>query len=136
MGIGCVNGNANILIDHYKIIITESGIALCGIGVLNGGKGRLIVAHGSIACDLRGRSIVCFGTDSGSLDCSTLLTSVDFYCEGNTVTGIGDINGNGNISLRDSNFTMKILARDNLDIGSKYGTLETVNIQKEIKVNE
>lgn len=136
VGIGCVNGNANILIDHYKIIITESGIALCGIGVLNGGKGRLIVAHGSIACDLRGRSIVCFGTDSGSLDCSTLLTSVDFYCEGNTVTGIGDINGNGNISLRDSNFTMKILARDNLDIGSKYGTLETVNIQKEIKVNE
>ena len=50
--------------------------------------------------------------------------------------GIGDINGHGNISLRDSNFTMRILARDNLDIGSKYGTLETVNIQKEIKVNE
>lgn len=136
VGIGCISGNANILIDHYKISVTESGISLCGIGVLNGGKGRLIAAHGSIACDIRGRSIVCFGTDNGALDCSTLLTSVDFDCEGNSVTGIGDINGKGNINLRDSNFTMRILARDNLDIGSKYGTLETVNIQKEIKVNE
>ena len=136
VGIGCVSGNANILIEHYKTIITESGIGLCGIGVLHGGKGRLIVAHGSIACNLRGRNIVCFGTDGGSLDCSTLLTSTDFYCEGNSVTGIGDINGSGNINLRDSNLTMRILARDNLDIGSKYGKLETVNIQKQIKVNE
>ena len=136
VGIGCVSGNANILIEHYKTIITESGIGLCGIGVLHGGKGRLIVAHGAIICDIRGRNIVCFGTDSGSLDCSTLLTSTDFYCEGNSVTGIGDINGSGNISLRDSNLTMRILARDNLDIGSKYGKLETINIQKQIKVNE
>ncbi len=136
VGIGCVSGNANILIEHYKISVVESGIALCGIGVLREGKGRLIVAHGSIACDLRGRNIVCFGTDGGSLDCSTLLTSTDFYCEGNSVTGIGDINGSGNINLRDSNLTMRILARDNLDIGSKYGKLETINIQKQIKVNE
>lgn len=136
VGIGCVSGNANILIEHYKISITESGIGLCGIGVLREGKGRLIVAHGSIVCDLRGRNIICFGTDGGSLDCSTLLTSTDFYCEGNSVTGIGDINGSGNINLRDSNLTMRILARDNLDIGSKYGKLETINIQKQIKVNE
>ena len=40
------------------------------------------------------------------------------------------------INLRDSNLTMRILARDNLDIGSKYGSLETINIRKEIKVNE
>ena len=136
VGIGCVKGTANILIDHHKISVTESGMSLCGIGVLNGGKGRLIAAHGSIACDLRGRNIVCFGTDDGSLDCSMLLTSTDFYCEGNSVTGIGDINGNGNISLRDSNLVMRILARDNLDIGSKHGSLETINIRKEIKVNE
>ncbi len=136
VGIGCVTGNANILIEHYKTIITESGIGLCGIGVLHGGKGRLIVAHGAIICDIRGRNIVCFGTDGGSLDCSTLLTSTDFYCEGNSVTGIGDINGSGNINLRDSNLAMRILARDNLDIGSKFGKLETVNIQKQIKVNE
>ena len=76
------------------------------------------------------------GNDGGSLDCSTFLTSTDFYCEGNTVTGIGDINGSGSIHLRDSNLTMRILARDNLDIGSKYGKLETINIQKQIKVNE
>lgn len=136
VGIGCLSGNANILIEHYKISVTESGIGLCGIGVLREGKGRLIVAHGAITCDLRGRNIVCFGTDGGSLDCSTLLTSTDFYCEGNCVTGIGDINGSGNINLRDSNLTMRILSRDNLDIGSKYGKLETVNIQKQIKVNE
>ncbi|MBE5931717.1 MAG: EAL domain-containing protein [Lachnospiraceae bacterium] len=136
VGIGCISGNANILIDHHKISVTESGIGLCGIGVLRGGAGRLIASHGSIACDLRGRNIVCFGTDGGSLDCSTFLTSTDFYCEGNSVTGIGDINGSGNIYLRDSNLTMRILARDNLDIGSKYGKLETINIQKQIKVNE
>ena len=136
VGIGCMKGSANILIEHYKISITEAGMGLCGIGVLNGGSGRLIAAHGSVACDLRGRNIVCFGTDGGSLDCSTLLTSTDFYCEGNSVTGIGDINGSGNINLRDSNFVMRILSRENLDIGSKHGKLETVNIQKSIQVNE
>ena len=133
VGIGCVSGSADILVEHYKISIVESGIGLCGIGVLREGKGRLIAAHGSVSCDLRGRNIVCFGTDGGSLDCST---STDFYCEGNSVTGIGDISGSGNINLRDSNLTMRILARDNLDIGSKYGKLETINIQKQIKVNE
>ncbi len=136
VGIGCVSGSANILIEHYKISVVESGIGLCGIGVLNGGTGRLIASNGSVTCDLRGRNIVCYGTDGGELDCSMLLTSTNFYCEGNSVTGIGDINGSGNISLRDSHLTMKILARDNLDIGSKYGKLETINIQKEIKVNE
>ena len=107
-------------------ICIRSSIRFC---LLSATKGRRANSRSNLGS-------LCFGTDGGSLDCSTLLTSTDFNCEGNSVTGIGDINGSGNINLRDSNLAMRILARDNLDIGSKYGKLETINIQKQIKVNE
>lgn len=136
VGIGSVSGDTNILLERYKVFITESGISLCGIGVLNNGSGHLIATNGSIVCDIRGKNIVCCGSDHGSLDCTMLFTATKFKCEGTTVSGIGDINGEGNISLRDVNVNMTILARESLDIGTKSGSLETFNIQKSIRVNE
>ena len=49
-----------------------------------------------------------------------------FYCEGNSVVRIGDMNGRGNVRIQDANLNMKMLAKEILDIGSKSGRLEVM----------
>ena len=59
-----------------------------------------------------------------------------FYCEGNSVVGIGDMNGRGNVNIQDANLNMTILAKEILDIGSKNGRLELVGSKRNIRINE
>lgn len=136
VGIGSLSGYVSLLLEDCNLTVIESGLNLCGVGVLSNGSGSISAHSGSISCNLRGRNLICYGSDRGTLDCTMSRIITSFYCEGNVVTGIGDFNGGGNIRLRDSNLAMTILARENLDIGNKYGTLETSNLKKKIRVNE
>ena len=45
------------------------------------------------------------------------------------------MNGQGNINVHDANISMRILAEDILDIGSKNGRLEVVDCKRNIKIN-
>lgn len=136
VAIGALNGNAQVFLENYCLNITESGNNLCGVGVLSNGEGSIKISNGSIDCNIRGRNIVCLGSDYGGLDCEVENTNTKFYCEGNSVVGIGDMNGHGNINIHDGNLNMQILAKDILDIGSKSGRLEVVDCKRNIKMNE
>lgn len=136
VGIGAIKGNANIEMQNYSLNIIESGNNLCGIGVLSNGEGSIDVFGGTIECDIRGKNIVCLGSDYGALDCNVKNSNTIFYCEGNSVVGIGDMNGRGNVSIRDANLNMTILAKEILDIGSKNGRLELVGSKRNIRINE
>ena len=136
VGIGAMRGRTSVIMHNYSLNITESGNNLCGIGVLSNGEGSILAAGGTIECDIRGKSMVCVGSDYGALDCIVENTNTIFYCEGNSVVGIGDMNGRGNVSIHDANLIMTILAKDILDIGSKNGRLELMNSKRNIKINE
>lgn len=136
VGIGTFKGKAKIFMDNYSINIIESGNNLCGIGSLNNGEGNIAISNGCIQCDIRGRSIVCVGSYNGSIDCTLEYTSTVFYCEGNSVVGIGDMNGSGSVFIHDGNLNMTILAKNNLDIGSKNGHSEVLDCKRNIKINE
>ena len=136
VGIGALKGNTNIEMQNYSLNITESGNNLCGIGVLSNGEGSIDVTGGTIECDIRGKNIVCLGSDYGALDCNVKNSNTIFYCEGNSVVGIGDMNGRGNVIIRDANLNMTILAKEILDIGSKNGRLELVGSKRNIRINE
>jgi len=136
VGIGAMRGRTSVIMHNYSLNITESGNNLCGIGVLSNGEGSVLVSDGTIECDIRGKSMVCVGSDYGALDCIVENTNTIFYCEGNSVVGIGDMNGRGNVSIHNANMIMTILAKDILDIGSKNGRLELMNSKRNIKINE
>jgi hypothetical protein len=134
--IGALNGNVQVLLDNYNVNIIESGNNLCGIGVLNNGEGCISASNGTMTCDIRGKNIVCLGSDYGALDCMVENSNTTFYCEGNSVVGIGDLNGRGDIKVRDASLNMRILAEEILDIGSKSGRLEIVDCRRNIRMNE
>jgi len=136
VGIGALKGNTNVIMHNYSLNIVESGNNLCGIGVLSNGEGSIEVFGGTIECDIRGKNIVCLGSDYGALDCNVKNSNTIFYCEGNSVVGIGDMNGRGNVNIKDANLNMTILAKEILDIGSKSGRLELVGSKRNIKINE
>jgi len=136
VGIGALKGNTRVELHNYSLNITESGNNLCGIGVLSNGEGSIMASGGTIECDIRGKNIICLGSDYGSLDCIVKNSNTIFYCEGNSVVGIGDMNGSGNVSIHDANLNMTILAKDILDIGSKNGRLEVMDSKRNIRLNE
>ena len=136
VGIGALKGNTDILLDNYRLNVVESGNSLCGIGVLGNGEGNIHVSNGTIECDIRGRNIVCVGSDYGHLDCEVENSNTIFYCEGSSVVGIGDMNGRGKVKIKEANLNMSIHAKDILDIGSKNGRLEVVDSKRNIRINE
>lgn len=136
VGIGALKGSTNVVMQHYSLNIIESGNNLCGIGVLSNGEGSISAYGGTIECDIRGKNIICLGSDYGALNCNVKNSNTIFYCEGNSVVGIGDMNGRGNVSIHDANLNMTILAKEILDIGSKNGRLEVVDSKRNIKLNE
>lgn len=136
VGIGSLNGNLQVLLDNYFLNIVESGNNLCGVGSLNNGEGDIKISNGTINCTIRGRSIICLGSDFGEINCELESSSTTFYCEGNTVVGIGDLNGNGNINIHDANLNMTIMAKDILDIGTKSGRLAVMDCKRNIRKNE
>ena len=133
--IGSLHGFVNLYIENVFLNIVESGVSLCGIGVLNKGEGKLYMTNSTIKCDMHGRSINCIGTDKGDLD--TLITSLsaNFYCEGGSVVGIGDTGGNGNINIRDAGIEMLFLTGEGAGIITKHGTLTTENSIENIRIN-
>lgn len=135
-GIGALNGKTVIVLDNYRIRITEFGNILCGVGVLAHGTGSISASNGNIEIDGRGRSIICMGTDYGILDCNIQKTNTIFYCEGSSVVGIGDMNGRGCVNVGDTVLNMTIMAQDVLAVGSKNGQVEVVDSRRKIKINE
>lgn len=135
-GIGALSGKTEIILDNYRIRITESGNNLCGVGVLVHGTGSISASDGSIEIDGRGRSIICMGTDYGILDCNIQKSNSIFYCEGSSVVGIGDMNGRGCVNVGDAVLNMTIMAQDVLAVGSKNGQVEVVDSRRKIKINE
>lgn len=136
VGIGALKGNTHVIMHNYSLNITESGNNLCGIGVLSNGEGSISAFGGTIECDIRGKNIICLGSDYGALNCRVENSNTIFYCEGSSVVGIGDMNGRGNVNIHDANLNMTILAKDILDIGSKNGRLEVVDSKRNIRINE
>lgn len=136
VAIGALRGYTNIIADDCSINIIECGNNLRGIGTIENGEGSIAISNGTIACDLRGRNIVCVGTANGALDCIVTKTDTTFYCEGNSVVGIGDMKGSGSVKIREANLSMRMLAKDIKDIGCEDTKLEIVESKRNIKMNE
>lgn len=136
VGIGALQGSTRVQLDNYGLKMVESGNNLCGIGVLNNGEGSITTTNGTIELDIRGKNIVCVGTDSGTLDCNVEKSNILFSCEGNAIVGIGDRNGRGSVLIHDTTLNMNMKANNIWDIGCKSGRLELVGSTRNLKMNE
>jgi EAL domain-containing protein (putative c-di-GMP-specific phosphodiesterase class I) len=100
VGVGMFAGELNLLMRDFSCYVECAGHTGIGIGVLEGGYGKIDIAHGKIIQSLRGRKLTCIGTKEGALDISVVQCKVMLNCEGNDVEGIGDSHGAGNLFLK------------------------------------
>ena len=133
VGIGSINGEAVISMMNFRIFVDLSGLNLCGIGIIRSGKGSIFICDGSLFGDFHGRCIRSIGTDKGDVDITIRNADVKMECGGNTITGIGDAEGSGNIEIQKSKIDLTLLAKDHEGIISKTGTVNVISTISNIK---
>lgn len=82
---------------------------------------------------VKGQNINCIGTRNGAVDCSLYSSVIKIYCEGGTVSGVGDMMGSGNITADRCSFDITLQTGDGWGIGSKNGACDLADCVKDIK---
>lgn len=63
-------------------------------------------------------------------------TVFKLYCEGGSVSGVGDKTGKGDVTAQSCQFDVMFLTGDGWWLGSPNGTLSVVDCKKDIKINK
>lgn len=135
VAVGSVSGSTDIFMDNYGFCSKLSGLNLVGIGSVSEGSGKVTVISGEIRSVFHGRNINCIGTKNGSLDIDIKHSDLDHYCEGNIVSGIGDMEGDGNIDINDCTVRMTFRTQEGMGIVSKGGKVNFIKSTKVIDIN-
>ncbi len=95
--VGGISGSTDIFSDGILNAELE-GEKITGIGVLNGGSGKICLNGGSVSVCLHGAESICVGSFGGSTEISS-KAAAEIYAEGRDVCGIGNFNGMGSVSV-------------------------------------
>lgn len=132
-GIGSFRGAVSVT-SSADVSVSCTGAHAVGMGVLEDGDGGVVINGGKVAMKMRSANHSCIGTVQGNIDTSIKNAVVSVDSEGNEVTGIGAVQGSGNITITDSDITMKILAGNPQDI-SRESNVCIINSSVDSLVN-
>lgn len=135
VGIGVAEGEANISLKNYRLKSTLSGRNITAVGALKGSTGSIKICDGRTDIVVKGQSINCIGTRNGAVSCALDRSVIKLYCEGGSVSGIGDMTGSGSVKADHCQFDITLQTGDGWGIGSKECGCELVDCQKYIKIN-
>lgn len=135
VGIGSFDSSVDISIKHYVINETFSGINIAGIGTIENGTGKIMLASGSMDSTMKGRNVNCVGSRNGRLNCHVKSSDISLYCESGSVSGIGDMYGDGDVILEESRMNFDFRTGDGFAYGSRNGLVKCVNTNESISIN-
>ncbi|MBQ5317054.1 MAG: EAL domain-containing protein [Oscillospiraceae bacterium] len=135
IGVGSYEGYADIELCNFRCFVDLSGAELCGIGVKTGGTGNVYIADGSVFGDFHGRSINCIGTENGKFSVRLSNSDLKIECGGNSITGIGDSKGSGDIDIKCCKLDMTLLSASSTGIATN-GNVCIVDTIDAIKTTE
>ncbi|MBQ8568264.1 MAG: EAL domain-containing protein [Oscillospiraceae bacterium] len=136
IGIGSMRGKTTITADNYTISETLNGTSICGIGSLEEGVGSITISNGQADLNLKGRTVSCIGAHNGNIECNVSCSMINLYGEGNMVSGIGDIEGSGDVTIEQSCINVSFRCNKGLGTGSKNGKLTLELTAPNIRINE
>lgn len=135
VGIGSFRGMTDIQFKNFLLDIKLSGIDAACAGTLKEGEGKLLIQNGNISCSVNGRTINCLGTRKGNMNCNVSHSIVKLYCEGGSVSGIGDMYGDGEVFISETEMNFKFLTGEGLAYGSRNGLVQTIMCAEQISIN-
>lgn len=125
-GIGCIKGGCTIT-SSADINMLCSAAHSVGIGSLDNGEGSIVIKKGRLGIKMRSANNSGIGSIGGSVDVKIKNAEIDIDSEGNVITGIGDSDGSGGVTLIDSKINLNMNAAEPVDLGSKTGDLQIQN---------
>ncbi len=135
VGIGAFNGAVDTQFKNFLLNVRLSGINLACIGTLEDGSGRIMMRKGNISCVTNGRTTNCIGTRNGSINCHVGKCKVDLYSEGASVSGIGDMYGDGEVYIEETEMKFKFLVGEGMAYGSRNGSVNVIQCSEQIGIN-
>ncbi len=134
--IGSMQGSITLIAENTHIICSGSGNRLCGIGTMDGDYSDIRLSKLKISTLMKGKNIVCIGSYGGASDCHIMHVCMNLYAEGGRVSGVGDMEGGGDIFIDESELNITFLTSESFTIGNKTGTLKICNVLQNYKLNE
>lgn len=135
VGIGSFKGSIDLNIKNALIDMRLSGITSACVGTLEAGVGKAIVQNSEISMVANARTVNGLATRGGSMSCLVFKSIVNMNCESGSVVGIGDIYGDGNVSIEETTMNFKLLTGECLPYGSRGGVVTTAKCVENIQVN-
>lgn len=135
VGIGSFEKNVDIEIKNYVINESFSGINIAGIGTIENGTGKIMISNGSMDGTMKGRNVNCVGSRNGRLNCHVKNSDISLYCESGSVSGIGDMYGEGDVILEESKMNIDFRTGEGLAYGSRSGLVKCINTDESISIN-
>ena len=135
VGIGSIKGSVDINVKNIMTTLKLSGITAAGFGTPDGGSGRIIIRNGDINCCINGRTVNCIGTRNGSINCMLNNDTVTLYCESASVSGIGDMYGDGDVCIEETEMDFTFLTGEGMAYGSRNGLVQLSKCTEQISIN-
>lgn len=136
VGIGSVNGSADVSLKNYSLDANFAGNMQTGIGVESEGEGSVDICAGRMNMVMRGRNLACIGTRGGDMKIDADGSVLRLYCEGGTTSGIGDPEGSGDVTIKNSELNITFHTDNGFGAGSKNGSLTYDGGVQYISINE
>lgn len=133
--IGSFKNSVDINMKNIKLETKVSGIVTACIGTPDEGTGRIMIRHCNVDCNANGRTVNCIGTRKGSVNCHLNNNIITLYCESASVSGIGDMYGDGDVFIEETEMNFKFLTGEGLAYGSRNGLVQVNRCSEQISIN-
>ena len=134
-GIGSFNSNVDIQMANFSLNESFSGINIVGVGTVKNGAGKISMSSGSVNGVLKGRTVNCIGSRNGTVDCRMNNMDVTLYSESSSVSGIGDMYGEGEVEIESSNLEFIFRTGEGFAYGNRTGNVKCVETAESITIN-
>lgn len=135
VAIGALSGSTDIEAKDYLIEVNLSGINSAGVGTIENGTGRIMMAGGSMNGVMKSRTVNCIGSRRGNINCHVRNSALTFFCEGGSVTGVGDMYGDGDVILEETEMDFEFHTGEGLAYGSRTGIVTKVDSSEKLSIN-
>jgi len=118
VGIGTESGTLNATISGFAKVYGE-GDVIVGIGASAGGTGTVRLEHKGVNVDFKGAKAVGIGSVNSGIEVECHADRVSIYGEGETVCGIGNIDGYGSVHIDCGIVDVTLLASEREYLGTR-----------------
>jgi hypothetical protein len=158
VGVGCITGNARIVIGECKLKLLTEGTKAIGIGSLRGmidlvssgnlvikcngryitaiggmeeSEGKIIIQGGVVNVRFSGYCCSGIGALGGRVNIEILKGDITISGDGSDIVGIGDHNGIGDILIKNGTICIEVFAQNAIPIGNirRHVVIDGGNIQ-------